>query len=68
MALAYVEEGFTPKSIDTDEDKIYWDYWEYQYYLARSLLWLPSEIYRYPFNRSRERPELCCRCVHRKRQ
>ena len=40
VALAYVEEGFTPKSIDTYEEKIYWDYWEYQYsLLARSLLW-----------------------------
>ena len=40
VALAYVEEGFTPKSIDPNEEKIYWDYWEYQYsLLARSLLW-----------------------------
>ncbi|HET7287469.1 MAG TPA: alpha-amylase family protein, partial [Pyrinomonadaceae bacterium] len=40
VALAYVEEGFTPKSIDANEEKIYWDYWEYQYsLLARSLLW-----------------------------
>jgi hypothetical protein len=40
VALAYVEEGFTPKSIDAYEEKIYWDYWEYQYsLLARSLLW-----------------------------
>jgi Beta-galactosidase trimerisation domain/Beta-galactosidase len=40
VALAYVEEGFTPKSIDPYEEKIYWDYWEYQYsLLARSLLW-----------------------------
>jgi len=40
VALAYVEEGFTPKSIDPNDEKIYWDYWEYQYsLLARSLLW-----------------------------
>jgi hypothetical protein len=40
VALAYVEEGFTPKSIDPNAEKIYWDYWEYQYsLLARSLLW-----------------------------
>src|SRR6185503_18989787 len=40
VALAYVEEGFTPKSIDAYEEKIYWDYWEYQYsLLARALLW-----------------------------
>ena len=29
VALAYVEEGFTPKSIDPNAEKIYWDYWEY---------------------------------------
>ncbi|HEX3252515.1 MAG TPA: hypothetical protein VHS05_23960, partial [Pyrinomonadaceae bacterium] len=40
VALSYVEEGFTPKSIDPNEEKIYWDYWEYQYsLLARALLW-----------------------------
>ncbi|MFL6208625.1 MAG: beta-galactosidase trimerization domain-containing protein [Pyrinomonadaceae bacterium] len=40
VALAYVEEGFTPQSIDPVETKIYWDYWEYQYsLLARSILW-----------------------------
>src|SRR6185503_18926214 len=40
VALGYVDEGFTPKSIDGYEEKIYWDYWEYQYsLLARSLLW-----------------------------
>jgi hypothetical protein len=40
VAMAYVEEGFTPKSIDPNEAKLYWDYWEYQYSLiARSLLW-----------------------------
>jgi len=40
VALAYVEEGFTPQSINPYESKIYWDYWEYQYsLLARSLLW-----------------------------
>jgi hypothetical protein len=40
VALAYVEEGFTPQSINPTENKIYWDYWEYQYsLLARSLLW-----------------------------
>ncbi|MEN3325549.1 MAG: hypothetical protein V7638_356 [Acidobacteriota bacterium] len=40
VAMAYVEEGFTPESINPTESKIYWDYWEYQYsLLARSLLW-----------------------------
>ena len=40
VAMAYVEEGFTPQSIDTIENKIYWDYWEYQYsLLARAVLW-----------------------------
>src|SRR5690242_21947176 len=40
VAMAYVEEGFTPQSINPQESKIYWDYWEYQYsLLARSLLW-----------------------------
>ena len=40
VALGYVEEGFTPKSIDPNEEKVYWDYWEYQYsLLARALLW-----------------------------
>jgi hypothetical protein len=40
VAMAYVEEGFTPQSINPTESKIYWDYWEYQYsLLARSLLW-----------------------------
>lgn len=40
VALAYVDEGFTPKSIDPVETKIYWDYWEYQYsLLARAILW-----------------------------
>jgi hypothetical protein len=40
VALAYIEEGFTPQSSDPNETKIYWDYWEYQYsLLARSLLW-----------------------------
>jgi len=40
VAMAYVEEGFTPQSINPTENKIYWDYWEYQYsLLARSLLW-----------------------------
>src|SRR6185295_19039205 len=40
VALGYVEEGFTPKSINPVETKIYWDYWEYQYaLLARSILW-----------------------------
>src|SRR4029450_2211570 len=39
-ALSYVEEGFTPQSINPVETKIYWDYWEYQYsLLARSILW-----------------------------
>ena len=40
VAMAYVEEGFTPQSINPIETKIYWDYWEYQYsLLARALLW-----------------------------
>jgi hypothetical protein len=40
VAMAYVEEGFTPQSVNPTENKIYWDYWEYQYsLLARSLLW-----------------------------
>src|SRR5207247_5635703 len=40
VALAYVDEGFTPKSVDPVETKTYWDYWEYQYgLLARSILW-----------------------------
>lgn len=40
VAIAYVEQGFTPQSINPTEAKIYWDYWEYQYsLLARSLLW-----------------------------
>jgi len=40
VALGYVEEGFTPKSVDAFEEQLYWDYWEYQYsLLARSLLW-----------------------------
>ncbi len=40
VAMAYVEEGFTPQSIDPIENKIYWNYWEYQYsLLARAVLW-----------------------------
>src|SRR5712691_7937454 len=40
VALGYVEEGFTPKSVDPVETKSYWDYWEYQYaLLARAILW-----------------------------
>jgi len=40
VAMAYVEEGFTPQSINPIENKIYWDYWEYQYsLLARAVLW-----------------------------
>jgi hypothetical protein len=40
VAMAYLEEGFTPESINPAESRIYWDYWEYQYsLLARSLLW-----------------------------
>jgi hypothetical protein len=40
VAMAYVEEGFTPQSINPTETRIYWDYWEYQYsLLARCLLW-----------------------------
>ncbi|PWT91067.1 MAG: hypothetical protein C5B55_08690, partial [Blastocatellia bacterium] len=40
VAMAYVEEGFTPQSINPYESNIFWDYWEYQYsLLARSLLW-----------------------------
>src|SRR6476660_1440720 len=38
--MAYIEEGFTPQSINPNETRIYWNYWEYQYsLLARSLLW-----------------------------
>ncbi len=40
VALAYVEQGFTPQSVDPIETKTYWDYWEYQYsLLARVILW-----------------------------
>ncbi|HEY0763441.1 MAG TPA: beta-galactosidase trimerization domain-containing protein [Pyrinomonadaceae bacterium] len=40
VAMAYVEEGFTPQSINPIENKIHWDYWEYQYsLLARAVLW-----------------------------
>ena len=40
VAMAYLDEGFTPESINPTESRIYWDYWEYQYsLLARSLLW-----------------------------
>jgi Beta-galactosidase trimerisation domain/Beta-galactosidase len=40
VAFSYVEEGFTPKSVDPVETKTYWDYWEYQYaLLARAILW-----------------------------
>jgi hypothetical protein len=40
VAMAYLEEGFTPQSVNPHETKIYWDYWEYQYsLLARALLW-----------------------------
>ena len=40
VSMAYVEEGFTPQSINPIETKIYWDYWEYQYsLLARAVLW-----------------------------
>ncbi len=40
VALGYVEQGFTPQSIDPFETKTYWDYWEYQYsLLARALMW-----------------------------
>ncbi len=40
VAMAYVEEGFTPQSINPIENRIYWNYWEYQYsLLARALLW-----------------------------
>lgn len=40
VAMAYVEEGFTPQSINPIESKIYWNYWEYQYsLLARAVLW-----------------------------
>jgi hypothetical protein len=40
VSMAYVEEGFTPQSIDPIENKIYWNYWEYQYsLLARAVLW-----------------------------
>jgi Beta-galactosidase trimerisation domain/Beta-galactosidase len=40
VSLAYVEEGFTPQSVNPFETKVYWDYWEYQYsLLCRALLW-----------------------------
>ena len=40
VSMAYVEEGFTPQSINPIENKIYWNYWEYQYsLLARAVLW-----------------------------
>jgi hypothetical protein len=40
VAFGYVEEGFTPQSVNPVETKIYWDYWEYQYsLLARAILW-----------------------------
>ncbi|HVQ36713.1 MAG TPA: beta-galactosidase trimerization domain-containing protein, partial [Pyrinomonadaceae bacterium] len=40
VALAYLEEGFTPQSVNPVETKTYWDYWEYQYaLLIRSVLW-----------------------------
>jgi hypothetical protein len=40
VAIAYVEEGFTPQSINPIETKINWNYWEYQYsLLARAVLW-----------------------------
>src|ERR1044071_445118 len=40
VAFAYVEEGFTPQSVNPFETKTYWDYWEYQYsLLARAVLW-----------------------------
>ncbi|HEV2863225.1 MAG TPA: beta-galactosidase trimerization domain-containing protein [Pyrinomonadaceae bacterium] len=40
VAFAYVEEGFTPQSVNPVETKTYWDYWEYQYaLLARAVLW-----------------------------
>lgn len=40
VAMAYLEEGFTPQSINPVENRIYWNYWEYQYSLiARALLW-----------------------------
>ncbi len=40
VSMAYVEEGFTPQSINPVENKIYWNYWEYQYsLLARAVLW-----------------------------
>src|SRR5678815_4517393 len=34
------DRGFTPQSINPIENKIYWNYWEYQYsLLARAVLW-----------------------------
>ena len=40
VSMGYVEEGFTPQSINPIENKIYWNYWEYQYsLLARAVLW-----------------------------
>lgn len=40
VSMAYVEEGFTPETINPIETRIYWDYWEYQYsLLSRAILW-----------------------------
>lgn len=40
VAFAYVEEGFTPQSVNPFETRTYWDYWEYQYsLLSRAVLW-----------------------------
>jgi hypothetical protein len=45
VSMAYVEEGFTPQSINPIETRIYWDYWEYQYsLLARAVLWAAGRI------------------------
>jgi len=40
VALAYVNEGFVPQTVDPFGSRIYWDYWEYYYsLLARCVLW-----------------------------
>ena len=51
--MAYVEEGFTPQSINPIETRIYWDYWEYQYsLLARAVLWAAGKKHaRFELNR-----------------
>jgi hypothetical protein len=39
-AFGYVEDGFLPEGVDPVENRVFWDYWEYQYaLLARAILW-----------------------------